>query len=207
MGQKVNPIGLRVGVYRSWSARWFAPKNMYAQNVVEDLTIRKVLKEKLPRFDTVEVVIERTGDSVRVTLHSVNPGAVIGKKGQGIDSIKDLLFKKFGKKVEFLVKEVKNPDLSATAVASDIAQQIEKRVNFKKAMKKCGFSAIKAGARGIKIRASGRLGGAEIARCEWFRQGSTPLHTIRANIDYALVEAQTIYGKIGIQVWICKGMF
>lgn len=207
MGQKVNPIGFRLGVFRSWGARWYSPKKAYAENLKEDLVIRKVLAEKLPRADNIETLIDRTGDVVRVTMHSLHPGAVIGKKGQGIESIKTLLFNKFGKRVEFVVKDVKTPDTVARAVASSIAEQIERRVSFKKAMKKAGFLAMKAGAKGIKICCSGKLGGAEIARSEWLRQGSVPLHTLRSNVDYALVESQTLSGIIGVRVWVCKGEF
>jgi len=207
VGQKVNPIGFRLGIFKSWSAKWFSAKNDYAANLKEDFLIRKTLAETLPRFDVVETLIDRMGDVVRVTISSLNPGAVIGKKGQGLEKIKELFLNKFGKKVDFTVKEAKNTDLSAVAVAGSIAEQIEKRVNFKKAMKKAGFLAIKAGALGVKICCSGKLGGAEIARSEWFRQGSVPLHTIRSNIDYALVEAKTLSGIIGVRVWICKGEF
>lgn len=207
MGQKVSPIGFRVGVFRGWGARWYASKGSYAKNLMEDLSIRKILGESLPRFDSVDVVIDRTDDVVRVTLFSTNPGAVIGKKGQGVEVIRDTLSKRFNKKIEFVVKEAKNPDLSATAIASEIAEQIEKRVNFKRAMKKAGFTVMKAGALGIKICCSGRLGGAEIARSEWLRQGSIPLHTLRSNVDYSLVVAKTLQGLIGIKVWICRGEF
>ncbi len=207
MGQKVSPIGFRVGVFRGWSARWFAHQGSYAKNVMEDLAIRKVLADTLPRFDTVDILIDRTGDIVRVTLFSTAPGAVIGKKGQGVEVIRDNLSKRFNKRVEFVVKEAKNSDLSAAAIAGGIAEQIEKRVNFKKAMKKAGFVSMKAGALGIKICCSGRLGGAEIARSEWLRQGSVPLHTLRSNVDYSLVVAKTLQGLVGVKVWICRGEF
>lgn len=207
MGQKVNPIGFRLGVFLGWSAKWFASSKDYASNLKEDLIIRKALREMLPRFNTIEVLIDRVGDVLRVSLSSLNPGFIIGKKGQGLEKIKTFLLNKIGKKVDFVVKEAKNVDLAAVAVAGSIAEQIEKRVNFKKAMKKAGFLAIKAGALGIKICCSGKLGGAEIARSEWFRQGSVPLHTLRSNIDYALVESKTLSGIIGVRVWICKGEF
>ena len=207
MGQKVNPIGFRLGIFKGWSGRWFANNSSYATKLREDLTIRKALSEQLPRFDIIDSLIDRVGDVLRVTLSSLNPGMVVGKKGQGLEAIKDNLFKKLGKKVEFVVTEVKHPDLSARAIAGSIAEQIEKRVNFKKATKRAGFLAIKAGARGIKVCCSGKLGGAEIARSEWLRQGSVPLHTLRSDVDYALVEARTLSGIIGVRVWVCKGEF
>lgn len=208
MGHKVNPIAFRLGVFgKSWLGKWFANKKDYGLFLQEDFEIRKKLLEVLPHFNVEDIGIERTGTSIKVVLNATNIGLVIGKKGQGLDSLKSILGTKFGKSFDIVVKDVKVVDLSAKLLANSIADQIEKRINFKKAMKRAGFLASKAGARGIKICCSGRLGGAEIARIEWFRYGSVPLHTIRSNIDYALTEAKTIYGMIGVKVWICKGEY
>lgn len=225
MGHKVNAVGFRVGVFRNWFASWFANKpskssvvstketgynsarKLFARNLKEDFTIRKFILSQLPKFSVDDIFIERAGDLVKIVLNAVNPGVIIGKKGGGIDTVVSSLKKMLGKRIDFSVKDVRNPDVSAKSVANSIAEQIEKRVNFKKAMKRAGFLATKAGAKGIKICASGRLGGAEIARVEWLRQGSVPLHTIRANVDYALAEAKTVYGMIGVRVWICNGEF
>lgn len=204
MGQKVHPIGFRLGVYEDWSAHWFAKKS-YGQELQEDLRIRKYLKEKLNDIDIAKVVIEKAGKNIRIIIHSSRPGLLIGKKGQGIEQLKADFHHTFGKHAEFSIQEVRTPDITAALVAKSIAEQIEKRANFKRLMKKAGFAALKAGARGIKICCSGRLGGAEIARTEWLRLGSVPLHTLRSNVDYSLAEAYTIYGLIGIKVWICKG--
>jgi small subunit ribosomal protein S3 len=206
VGQKVHPIGFRLGIYNDWDARWFS-RNSYGKELVKDLAIRKFLKDRLSRGDVSKVVIERTGDSVRIIVHSGRPGTIIGKKGQGIEQLRKDLSAKFGINMDVSVQEVANPELSAVLVATGIAEQIERRASFRRVMKKSGFSTSKAGAAGIKICCSGRLGGAEIARKEWFRSGSVPLHTLRSNIDYANVEAKTIYGIVGIKVWICKGSY
>lgn len=209
MGQKVNPIGFRLGIYRDWPSRWFARRNNYASMLFEDIKIRNFIKNRLPDAEIAEVNIEKVGeDNVRVVLVSARPGVVIGKKGQEIDALRKSLAKLLNRKnVDVSVQEIKNPDLNATILAQGIADQLENRGSFKKAMKKAAQLAIKAGARGIKIRCAGRLGGAEIARDEWLRIGSTPLHTLRADIDYALAEAQTTYGIIGIKVWVCLGEY
>ncbi len=207
MGQKVNPIGFRLGIFEPWKARWFATKKEYGKILVEDFQVRRFAASRLVKSDTEKIEIERTGDSVKLVISSRRPGVAIGKRGQGIEQLKADFFKEFGRNVEIAISEVKSPDTSACLIGLSIAEQIERRVNFKKAMKKAAFSAIKAGVKGIKIRCAGRLGGAEIARIEWFRFGSVPLHTIRAKIDYAAVEAQTTYGKIGIQVWSCRGEY
>lgn len=205
MGQKVHPIGFRLGIYRTWLARWFA-RDSYGKFLMEDLKIRKYLEEKLKDAEISNIEIEKTGESVRVIIHSSRPGVVIGKKGQEIDTLKLALGKMLGKSnVEVSVQEVKNPDLDAMLVAKGIADQLERRVSYKKAMKRASASTMRAGARGIKIRCSGRLQGAEIARDEWERVGSTPLHTLRADVDYGLAEAKTTYGIIGVKVWICRG--
>lgn len=206
MGQKVNPLGFRLGVFESWGARWFSKKD-YGKTVVEDLKIRRFATSMLVKSDIEKLNIERTGDSIRLVIWTKRPGVVIGKKGQGIEQLRTGFAKKFGRSVEVSINEVKTPDASASLIALGIAEQIERRVNFKRAMKRAGFSAVKAGVKGIKICCSGRLGGAEIARKEWFRFGSVPLHTLRSKVEYAAVEAQTTYGKIGIKVWSCRGEY
>ncbi len=205
MGQKVNPKGFRIGVYRDWDARWFA-RDGYGVQLLEDLAIRKFINQKLRSAEVARVEIEKAGDSVRVIIHSGRPGIVIGKKGQDIDMLRKDIAKLIKKNaVEVSVQEVKAPDLDATLVAKSIAEQLEKRSSYKKAMKRASMSASKAGARGMKICCSGRLNGAEIARSEWLRVGSVPLHTLRADIDYGFAEANTTYGKIGVKVWISRG--
>jgi len=207
VGQKVNPIGFRTGVYRDWDSRWFA-RDSYAQLFFEDLRIRNYIERNLIGAEVSRVEIEKTGDNVRVIIHSARPGVVIGKKGQEIEFLrKDFaaLLKKGS--VEVSVQEVRNPELDATIVAKSIAEQLEKRASFKKVMKKAATTSIRGGAKGVKIRVSGRLGGAEIARDEWVRIGSVPLHTLRADIDYSLAEAKTTYGIIGVKVWICRGEY
>jgi small subunit ribosomal protein S3 len=209
VGQKVNPVGFRIGIYRNWNARWFARRpQQYSQLALEDIRIRRYVDENLRGAEVADVEIERTGDSARVIIHSARPGIVIGRKGQDIDVLRKELGAFLGRQnVEVSVQEVKKPELHARVVARDIADQLEKRSSFKKAMKKAAASTLKAGARGIKIRCSGRLAGAEIARDEWLRTGSVPLHTLRSDIDYALVEAHTTYGRIGVKVWICRGEY
>lgn len=206
MGQKVHPIGFRLGVYRDWSARWFA-KGSYKDSLLEDFKIRKFLKQRLSHAEIADIVIEKAGDSIRVELHSARPGIIIGRKGQDIDALRSDLSDRFGKPVDVSVQEVKNADLNAELVAKSIAAQIERRAGYKRLMKRAGHATLKAGARGIKICCAGRLAGSEIARSEWLRLGSVPLHTIRADVDYANVEAKTTYGIIGVAVWICRGEF
>lgn len=207
MGQKVNPKGFRIGVYRDWDARWFARKD-YAGHLLEDIKIRNYIARTLKHAEIARVEIEKAGDSIKVILHSGRPGTVIGRKGQDIDSLRknlSLLLKKSS--IDVSVQEVKTPALDAVLVASSIAEQLERRISFKKAMKRATMDTMKAGATGIKICCSGRLNGAEIARSEWVRTGSVPLHTLRADIDYALAEAQTTYGIIGVKVWIGRGEY
>lgn len=207
MGQKVNPIGFRLGVYRSWDSRWFA-RESYGKLLLEDIEIRKYLNEALDKAEIARIEIEKAGDNVRVIVHSARPGLVIGKKGQEIDSLRFALAKKLNKaSVEISVQEVKSPELDAQLVAKSIAQQLEKRGSYKKAMKRATASSMKSGARGIKICCSGRLNGAEIARSEWARVGSVPLHTLRSDVDYGFAEALTTYGIIGVKVWLCRGEF
>lgn len=207
MGQKVNPLGFRVGVYKGWQAKWFAPKSEYGNSIIQDLAIRRMIAKHIDICDLAEINIERAGDTVKVVLVSPKPGTLIGRKGQGVESLKGVFSKAFGKRFEFSIKEIKNPDLSAQLVAAAIADQIERRVSFKKVMKKVGLSVMRAGAKGVKFCLSGKLGGAVIARSEWFRSGSVPLHTLRSDIDYALVVATTMQGLIGVKVWICRGEF
>lgn len=207
MGQKVNPKGFRVGVYRDWDARWFARKS-YGDFLMEDMKIRKFLAERLRGGEVARIEIEKAGDDVKIIIHSGRPGMVIGKKGQEIDTLRKEIAKIVKKNViEISVQEVKNPDLDAVLVATSIAEQLERRASYKKAMKRAVAATMRAGAKGIKICCSGRLNGAEIARKEWARTGSVPLHTLRADIDYGLVEAQTTYGKIGVKVWIGRGEY
>ena len=207
MGQKVHPIGFRLGVYRDWDARWFA-RDSYGKQLLEDLEIRRYLNKALEKAEVSRIEIEKAGDNLRVIIHSGKPGYVIGKKGQEIDALRVALAKKLHKNnVEISVQEVKTPELDATLVAKSIASQIERRSSYKKAMRKAAMSAMKAGAQGIKICVAGRLNGAEIARSEWTRVGSVPLHTLRSDIDYGVAEALTTYGLIGIKVWICKGNY
>ena len=206
MGQKVNPLGFRLGVFEDWKARWFAKKS-YGAELMEDFQIRRYLSNKLNSIDVSRVVIEKAGENIRIVISSSRPGFIIGKKGLGIEELKRDIYNKFKKNVDISVQEVRVPELSAELVAKGIAEQLEKRVGFKRAMKRAGFGTMKCGAKGVKICCAGRLGGAEIARSEWLRVGSVPLHTLRANIDYALAEAHTTYGIIGVKVWICKGEY
>ena len=206
MGQKVHPIGFRLGLHEDWHAHWFAKKS-YGTELIEDFRIRKFLRDRLNVSDLARIVVDKAVDNVRITIHAVRPGTIIGKKGMGIETIKQDLYKILKKNVEISVTEVRVPELNARLVAESIADQLEKRVSYKRLMKKAGFAALKSGAKGIKICVSGRIGGAEIARIEWLRLGSVPLHTLRSNIDFALAEALTTYGLIGIKVWICKGEY
>jgi len=206
VGQKVHPVGFRLGVFEDWSAHWFAKKG-YGSELLEDLKIRKYLKSKLNDIEISKIVIDKAVDNVKINIYSSRPGVIIGKKGIGIEKIKQELYNLLKKNIELSVQEVRSRELSSALVAKSIAEQLEKRVNYKRLMKKSGFAAMKNGAKGIKICVAGRLGGAEIARTEWLRLGSVPLHTLRSNIDYALAEALTTYGLIGVKVWICKGEY
>ncbi len=208
MGQKVNPRGFRVGVYSDWYGRWFARGNNYGDQLLEDVQIRKYITTELKHAEVARVEIEKAGDNVRVILHSARPGLIIGKKGQEIDGLRKgiaKLIKKNG--IEISVQEVKTPELDAMLVAKSIAEQLEKRSSYKKVMKRSSALALRAGAKGIKICCSGRLNGAEIARREWVRIGSVPLHTLRADIDYGVARANTTFGVIGVKVWISKGEY
>lgn len=208
MGQKVNPRGFRTGVYRDWDSHWFARRGNYGKLLLEDFAIRNYVEKKLRGAEVSAVKIDKAGDNIRVDIHSGRPGVVIGKQGKEIENIRRDLSKLLRRNsVEVSVKEVENPDLDAVILARAIAEQLEKRASFKKVMKKASMAALKAGAKGIKIRVSGRLGGAEIARDEWLRSGSTPLHTLRSDIDYGFIEAHTTYGVIGVKVWVCRGEY
>lgn len=207
MGQKVHPIGFRLGVYRDWLSRWYA-RDSYGKQVIEDIKIRKFLEAALEKAEIARIEIEKAGDNIRVILFAGRPGVIIGKKGQEIDSLRAGLAKELGRtNIEISVQEVKTPEMDATLVAKSIAEQLVKRASYKKAMKKATTAAMRGGAKGIKICTAGRLGGAEIARTEWERVGSIPLHTLRSDIDYGTAEAKTTYGIIGVKVWICKGEY
>ncbi|RLB14690.1 MAG: 30S ribosomal protein S3 [Deltaproteobacteria bacterium] len=204
MGQKVNPIGFRLGVNRDWDSRWFALKE-YSDFVLEDYTIRKFLKEKLAQAGVARIEIERAAGKVRVRIHTARPGIVIGKKGSEIEALKRNLENKIKREVIVDIQEVRKPEINAQLVAENIALQLVRRVAFRRAMKKAVSSALRFGALGIKIACAGRLGGAEMARREWYREGRVPLHTLRADIDYGFAEAFTTYGVIGVKVIIFNG--
>ena len=204
MGQKVNPHGIRLGIVKDWDARWYADKN-FAQNLHEDIKIRDYLKKSLQTAGVPRVETERSKNRLKLTIHTAKPGMVIGRGGSGIEQIKEGLKNLTDKRVDINIAEIKQPDLDATLVAENIAAQLERRIAFRRAMKQAVGRTMRLGAKGIKIAVSGRLGGAEIARRESYREGSIPLHTLRADIDYGIAEAHTTYGRIGIKVWIFKG--
>ncbi|MEI8202092.1 MAG: 30S ribosomal protein S3 [Bacteroidota bacterium] len=205
MGQKVNPIGIRLGIIRGWDSNWFGGKK-FDNKLVEDNKIRKYLNARLQKAGISKILIERTLKLVTVTINTARPGLIIGKGGQEVDKLKEELKKLTKKEVQINISEIKRPELDAFIVASTIAKQIEGRISFRRALKTSIASTMRIGAEGIKVMISGRLGGAEMARSEQFKEGRTPLHTLRADIDYALAEAHTTYGRIGIKVWICKGI-
>ena len=204
MGQKVNPIGLRLGINRTWDSRWYAD-GAYAKQLHEDFRIRDFLKKRLSQAGISRVIVERPAKKARITIHSARPGVVIGKKGQDIEVLKNELQKMTGGEVHLNIVEVRKPELDAQLVADSIAQQLERRVSFRRAMKRSVQSAMRQGAEGIRINCGGRLGGAEIARVEWYREGRVPLHTLRADVDYGTSTAHTTYGACGVKVWIVKG--
>ena len=204
MGQKTNPVGLRLGINRIWDSKWFATKN-YSQWLEEDITVRRYVKKRLARAGVSKIEIERRGDKVRIHIHTARPGMVIGRKGAEVDFLSEELAHLTGKEVQIDIKEVKRPELDAVLVAEHIAGQIEQRVSYRRAMKKAIASAMRMGAQGIKIKCSGRLGGAEMSRSEGYMDGRVPLHTLRANIDYARATAFTTYGAVGVKVWIYLG--
>ena len=205
MGQKTNPIGFRVGVTKDWRSKWYAEKKEFGKLLSEDRKIRDVLKKKLESASVPRILIERAATRCRITIMTARPGVVIGRKGAEIDKLKEELSHMTGKEVYVDILEVKTPELDAQLVAENVALQLERRVSFRRAMKKAVQTAMDFGAEGIKIRCAGRLGGAELARVEQYHQGRVPLHTLRANIEYGFAEANTLYGKLGIKCWICKG--
>jgi len=205
MGQKVNPIGFRVGVNRDWESVWFAKKNNYGKLLIEDYKIREYIRKNIVNSGVSQIKIERTNKKCIISIHTSRPGFVIGKKGSDIDKIKKKLSKISSTEVSLNIKEIKKPELNAYLVAENIAQQLVKRIAYRRAMKRAMQSALRLGAKGIRVCVSGRLGGNEIARSEWLREGSVPLHTLRADVDYAEAEALTTYGIIGVKVWIYKG--
>jgi small subunit ribosomal protein S3 len=205
MGQKTNPIGLRVAVNRDWRSRWFAQKKEFSGLLVEDQLIRSYLKKKLDGAAVPTIHIERAASRCRITIYTARPGVVIGRKGQEIDKLKEELSKLTGKEIYVDISEVKDADTDAQLVAENIAVQLERRVSFRRAMKKAVQMAMDKGAEGIKIRCAGRLGGAELARVESYHEGRVPLHTLRARIDFGFAEARTMYGKLGVKCWICRG--
>src|SRR5881394_2033944 len=205
MGQKTNPIGLRVAVNKDWRSKWYAQKKEFGRLLTEDRQIRGLLKKKLESASVPKILIERAANRCRITILTARPGVVIGRKGAEIDKIKEELSKMTGKEIYVDIQEVKQPETDAQLVAENVALQLERRVSFRRAMKKAIQTTMDFGAEGVKIRCAGRLGGAELARVEQYMQGRVPLHTLRANIDYGFAEAHTVYGKLGIKCWICKG--
>ena len=205
MGQKINPIGFRMGITRDWTAKWYAGTKNYTQNLLSDIALRDYLKQRLKNAAISTIVIERPVQSINITVHTARPGIVIGKKGEDIEKLRQELTKLAGRPVQLAVEEVRQPELDAQLVAENIAQQLEKRIMFRRAMKRAVTNAMRLRALGIKIMVAGRLNGSEIARTEWYREGRVPLHTLRADIDYGFSEAHTTYGKIGVKIWIFKG--
>ncbi len=204
MGQKVNPIGIRVGINRTWDSRWFSDRN-YADRLVKDLKLREYVRDKLKAAGISKVINERAAQNTKVTVHTARPGVIIGKKGADIEKLRKDLSDRAGSDVALNIIEIRKPEIDAQLVAEGVAQQLERRVSFRRAMKRAVQSALRLGAQGIRINVSGRLGGADIARTEWYREGRVPLHTLRADLDYGFSEASTTYGIIGVKVWIYKG--
>ncbi len=204
MGQKVSPNGLRLGINKYWQSRWFSNKE-YAKFLFEDIRIRRVLEDQLANAGIARIEIERAADEIKVDVYTSKPGVVIGKRGTNINDIREMVQKEVSKNIQLNIIEVKRPEMISKLVAEGIASQLEGRVSFRKAMKKSVSLAIKAGAKGIRVQCAGRLGGAEMARTEWYREGRVPLHTLRADIDYGFAEANTTFGKIGVKVWIYLG--
>ena len=205
MGQKVHPTGIRLGITKEHSSVWYADGSSYAERLVTDLAVREYVEDKLKNASVSKVIIERPAETARLTIHTARPGIVIGKKGEDVDNLRKTLTQKMGVPVHINIEEIRKPDLEAKLVAQNVAGQLERRVMFRRAMKRVVQNAMRAGAEGIKVQVGGRLGGAEIARSEWYREGRVPLHTLRADIDYATHEALTTYGILGIKVWIFKG--
>jgi small subunit ribosomal protein S3 len=205
MGQKTHPIGFRLGITKTWTSRWFAARKDYAKLVHEDVFFRKLIKERLYNAGISKIEIERAAEKVKIAIWTARPGLVIGKKGSGIDALAAELQKFTPHPVVLNIQEVRKPEIDSQLVAENVAMQLERRVSFRRAMKKAVQTALKLGAKGIKIHVSGRLGGAEIARAEWYREGRVPLHTLRADIDFGFAEAKTTYGQIGVKAWVYKG--
>ena len=205
MGQKVSPIGLRLGIIRDWTAKWYSGSKGYTHNLISDLQLRDYLKKKLAHAAVSTIVVERPAQSINITVHTARPGIVIGKKGEDIEKLRRALSKISGLPVQLSVEEIRQPELDAQLVAENVCQQLEKRIMFRRAMKRAVTNAMRLRALGIKIMVAGRLNGAEIARTEWYREGRVPLHTLRADIDYGFAQAYTTYGVIGVKVWIFKG--
>ncbi len=205
MGQKVDPRGIRLGIVRDWDARWYADKKSFPGLLLEDVNIRKHIKNKLYSAGISKIHLERTANRVRVTIHTAKPGVVIGRGGAEVEVLRKELEALTGKQATINILEVKKPELDAQLVAENVAAQLERRIAFRRAMKQAVGRSLKMGAEGIRIAVAGRLGGAEIARTEWYSEGKVPLHTLRADIDFGLAEANTTYGKIGVKVWVCKG--
>lgn len=205
MGQKVHPIGIRLGIVKDWNSRWYASSQDYSVFLHQDITVREFIKKKLAHASVSRIQINRPANNAQITIHSARPGIVIGKKGEDIDVLRQEISKIMGIPVQLNVEEIRKPELDAQLVAESVAQQLEKRIMYRRAMKRAVTNTMRLGAEGIKINIGGRLNGAEIARSEWYREGRVPLHTLRADIDYATAEANTTYGIIGIKVWIFKG--
>ncbi|USD22037.1 30S ribosomal protein S3 [Microbulbifer sp. CnH-101-E] len=205
MGQKVHPTGIRLGIVKKHTSVWYAGSDEYADKLYTDLKVREFIRKKLAHASVSRIEIERPANTARVTIHTARPGIVIGKKGEDVERLRNAVSAQMGVPVHIDIEEVRKPDMDAALVGQNVAQQLERRVMFRRAMKRAVQNAMRQGAEGIKIQVSGRLGGAEIARTEWYREGRVPLHTLRANIDYATAEAMTTYGIIGIKVWIFKG--
>ncbi len=205
MGQKVNPNGIRLGIVKDHNSVWYADKKNYSKNLLNDMRVREFLEQRLEKASVSKITIERPAQNARITIHTARPGIVIGKKGEDVDKLRKDISDLMGVPVHINIEEIRKPDLDAKLVAASVASQLERRVMFRRAMKRAVQNAMRQGAKGIKIQVSGRLGGAEIARTEWYREGRVPLHTLRADIDYATHEATTTYGIIGVKVWIFKG--
>jgi small subunit ribosomal protein S3 len=205
MGQKVNPVGIRLGIVKDHTSIWYADSKNYSKQLINDLEVRAFIEKTLENASVSRVVIERPAQTARITIHTARPGIVIGKKGEDVDSLRKTLAEKMGVPVHINIEEIRKPDLDAKLVAQNVAQQLERRVMFRRAMKRVVQNAMRQGAEGVKVQIGGRLGGAEIARTEWYREGRVPLHTLRADIDYATYEAVTTYGILGVKVWIFKG--
>ncbi len=205
MGQKIHPIGFRLAVTKNWSSKWYANSRKFPTMLIEDIKVREFLKKKLAHAMVSRIVIERPAKNAKITIYSARPGIVIGKKGEDIESLRTVLQKMMGVPVHVNIEEVRKPEIDAQLIADNIAQQLEKRVMFRRAMKRAMQNAMRLGAQGIKIMSAGRLNGSEIARNEWYREGRVPLHTLRADIDYGFGEAKTTYGIIGVKVWVYKG--